>query len=303
MNRWAKFLIILLFVVAAGLVMVNSALNFHEWADWTQEDTTETDITATRDAGGRAATLLSAFFGLDSHAPLITRWVICPDAPGSDGMPVVFSHELDRETIQAGDFRVTRASGSTGQVACATLSPAHDTGEWRTVLLIGEYGSIGDQPLRVEVVGNILSRDHSVNFKGTTVDVIPLEAGPAIVLVDVVPDAEMKIGQAATRLPWGGGDGCPEGSAMALRVTWEGGVTKPGGAEVDDLERAAYAVRFQDREGTVPPDALADLGDGDNNHLLCFDTIGVPAEVAFPAGLMTDPREDLNPATNYIVEP
>ena len=33
--------------------------------------------------------------------------------------------------------------------------------------------------------------------------------------------------------PWGGGSGCPEGTRQVIRATWEGGVTLPGGGEVE----------------------------------------------------------------------
>ena len=81
-------------------------------------------------------------------------------------MPVVFSHELDVNTLQAGDFKVTTTPGKVGELTCVTLAPANDEGELRTVLLVGEYGSIDDQPAKVEVVGNLLSIDQEVNFKG-----------------------------------------------------------------------------------------------------------------------------------------
>ena len=32
-------------------------------------------------------------------------------------------------------------------------------------------------------------------------------------------------------------------------------------------------------------------------RMLCFDAEGDPTEVRFPAGFLTDPREDLNPDT------
>ncbi len=51
----------------------------------------------------------------------------------------------------------------------------------------------------------------------------------------------------------------------------------------------------------ITPVALADLEDGDNNHLLCLDTPDVPVSVAFPAGILTDPNDDLNPATSVRV--
>jgi len=51
----------------------------------------------------------------------------------------------------------------------------------------------------------------------------------------------------------------------------------------------------------VTPFALADLNDGDNNHLLCLDTTDRAIAVSFPAGHLTDPREDLNPSTTIAV--
>lgn len=51
----------------------------------------------------------------------------------------------------------------------------------------------------------------------------------------------------------------------------------------------------------VVPVALADLGDGDNNHVLCLDTKDKPISAAFPAGILTDPNDDLNPDTSILV--
>ena len=71
-----------------------------------------------------------------------------------------------------------------------------------------------------------------VNFKGKTVGVVPLEDGPSMVLAEVVPDEEWELGKKATFLPFGGGSGCPEDTKQIVRVTWNGGITKPGGKEV-----------------------------------------------------------------------
>ena len=56
-------------------------------------------------------------------------------------------------------------------------------------------------------------------------------------------------------------------------------------------------------ETELVPFAIGDLGDGDNNHELCLDRAGLPLHVDFPAGLVTDPREDLNPRTRVDVSP
>lgn len=267
-------------------------------ASSSQVDTTETTLNTSIDAQGRAATLLTAFFGLDNALPTIANFGICEGAAFKDGMPVIFSHQIDINTMQAGDFRVVTASGNVGKLTCVTLAPADDIGELRTALLVGDYGSISDPPVHVEIVGNLLSLDGSVNFKGAMLEVTPLERGPSMVWVEIVPESEWELGKAATALNFGGGNGCPVGTLQVVRATWEGGVTKAGGDEIDDLERQQYRVTLRQADGTdihVVPFAIADLGDGDNNHELCLDVEGVPQSIFFPAGFVTDPREDVNP--------
>lgn len=248
--------------------------------------------------------LLSAFFGLDSEAPLISSFFVCRGAAGKDGMPVVFSHELDLTTLQAGDFKVVRSDGIEGELTCVTPAPAFDNGEYRTMLLIGEFGSSSNPPEIVEIKGDLLSSDNRINFKGKTIKAIPLEDGPSIVLAEHVPDEEWYLGRKATFFPFGGGSGCPVGTKQIVRVVWNGGITKPGGDEVDDLETMSYSVTIRDNEGRVSnisPFALGDLRDGDNNHKLCLDVEGTPLKVDFPKGLVTDPRDDLNPGTSIEV--
>ena len=67
-----------------------------------------------------------------------------------------------------------------------------------------------------------------------------------------------------------------------------------------------YRVKVQRPDGAmdeVVPAALADLADGDNNHLLCLDTTDQAVAVSFPAGQLIDPNRDLNPATQIAVNP
>ena len=92
-------------------------------ADSSPSDTTITNITANRDSQGRQARLLSAFYGLDNDLPRLSKYAVCEGAAGKDGMPVIFSHEIDVTTMQAGDFRVTNASGeSRRNYVCHTCS-------------------------------------------------------------------------------------------------------------------------------------------------------------------------------------
>ena len=78
---------------------------------------------------------------------------------------------------------------------------------------------------------------------------------------------------------------------------WEG--------EGDQIERLIVRGRSNllsdEGETELVPFAIGDLGDGDNNHELCLDRAGLPLHVDFPAGLITDPREDLNPQTRIEV--
>ena len=88
------------------------------------------------DSQGRFASLLVAFYGLDDDLPILSNQGICEGSAGKDGMPVIFSHEIDVTTMQKEDFRVTNASGTVGDMTCVTLDPADDMGEFRTALFV-----------------------------------------------------------------------------------------------------------------------------------------------------------------------
>ena len=90
--------------------------------NYSQIDTTVTDVSATADTAAKSAVLLSAFFGLDDGLPFMAGRVACEGAAGKDGMPVVFSHELNVQTVQPGDFKITAASGLVGKVSCCLNS-------------------------------------------------------------------------------------------------------------------------------------------------------------------------------------
>lgn len=257
----------------------------------------------TLDAPGlEQGALLSAFFGLDNSLPMVAHR-ICMGAAGLDGMPVITSAEVDHTSLQAGDFRVLKASGKEGSIHCASLLPATDAGELRTILLIGEFGNEGDDPpASVEIKGNILSLDGKTNFKGARVDVTPLKDGPFLVTAEIVSDVEKDMGLSAAGTR---GSLCSnESTVQQLRVVWAGGVTLKGGDAPTQEARKLYQVTVRSEDGqmrTVVPIELADHEDPDNNHVLCLDTRDEPISVSFPEGHFTDPREDLNPATSVQV--
>lgn len=264
------------------------------------DTTPETNLP--REANGQRADILSAFFGLDNALPLLANR-ICRGGNGLDGMPVIFSTEIDHTTLQAGDFKVLTRSGRVGEMHCVSMLPATDAGELRTALLIGEFGNDGDDPpASVEIVGHVTSIDGTLDFKGAAVEVTPLAQGPSLVMAEIVSsDAEDQgLGLAQTT-----GDRCPaDGIAQAVRVVWAGGVRLKNGEEPGDAQREQYKVTVQAEMGeqrVVTPVALADLGDNDNNHVLCLDTGDQPISVSFPAGILIDPNDDLNPASSVEI--
>jgi hypothetical protein len=267
-------------------------------------DETQTDTTAADGVARRQGQLLSAFFGLDNGLPISAGVGICRGGAKADGMPVIFDHEVDLNTMQSGDFRVLTQSGKVGTVTCVTLFPAIDTGELRTALLVGEFGSATDDPpATVEIVGNLFSLDGKINFKPAKIAVTPLASGPTLVLAESVPSSQWQLGKTAGT-GRGSGSGCPQGATQIVRVIWAGGVVKADGKEPGDAERLLYQVTLDQSDGTqktIAPFALADLNDGDNNHLLCLDVTGTPTTVSFPAGHLVDPNHDLNLDTSLAV--
>lgn len=242
--------------------------------------------------GEPSPAILSAFFGLDNKLPFRAN-VLCLGASGEDGMPLVLTHTLDPESLQAEDFRVVRRSGASSTPMCVTLRPAADIGEQRTVLMIGEFGDAdNDPPMKVSIVDDLMSDGvdgPQVNFRGAETSVIPLAAGPALIWAEVVPE---KIWSQSGR-----GTACPADTRQVVRVTWTGGVRLPNGEEPGDAERKLYRVTLTTPDGTfehTSPAALAELGDSDNNHYLCLDTTVPATAVGFPAGHLVDPNGDLN---------
>ena len=249
-----------------------------------------------------ASGLLSAFFGLDNALPFRAN-LLCLGASGLDGMPVVFSRTIEPDSLQSEDFQIVTKSGVIHSPRCVTLRPAQDPGELRTVLLIGEFGDVDDDPPALaRVVGDIFSFENGsgkgsrVNFRGAQVEVTPLHEGPSLVFAEIVPLSEVA---QDTR-----GSVCPDEVSQIVRVVWDGGVRLLNREELGDFERTLYEVTVTTKdsiERRVSPTALGDLGDSDNNHLLCLDTEDIAVSVTFPAGYLADPNLDLNPDTSVKV--
>ena len=262
-----------------------------------QDRTPEGDLS--RSGVDRNGELLSAFYGLDNSDRI--RWAgfrLCNSLTGADGMPLVFSQELDVTTIEAGDLTVRLRSGKLGRVDCVTLRPASEPGELRTLLLIGDFGSAtGDPPTRVEIAGNLHALDGSVNFRGASVDVTPLAAGPSLKFAQAVLKEDWQVDQAANT-DWQMQAHCPQtGLKQIIRVTWDGGIVPIPDVAGPPNFTQLYEITLQTPDGTaraVHPFAIGDLGDNDNNHELCLDVEGEVQSIFFPGGHVVDPNQDVN---------
>jgi formylglycine-generating enzyme required for sulfatase activity len=257
--------------------------------------------------------MISAFFGLDDElngqaawfalSPQANPWnVDNPFRPnpgqltpqqlnGLDGLPVVFSELLDPTTVDPSDFLITTASGATYTPVGATVNPAHDEGERRTVALFGQFGDAdSDPPVTVSLVGELLTVGGvNITQSASPIGVIPLADGPTLVYAETVdPTTVDEV----------------DGSALVLRAVWAGGIVATDGNEVTEHEWSQYVLSGADAFGNpveLTPIGIRDLNDNDNNHLLYFDQAITPDALFLPGGLVIDPNGDANPATSIAV--
>lgn len=229
--------------------------------------------------------VVSAFFGLDNAMPEGSRW-LCASAPGQDGMPVTLSRRVVGRPDPAA-FAVLTRSGARRRPACATLAPADAPAKNHTILLIGDLGGEpGDPPVSVEIVGP-LPLEGGADARGLAGPVTPLAAGPSLALA-----LGLRAGAIASD--------CPARTRQVVVAIWTGGV-RPGPASDQETHRGGYRVTTT--EGEITPFALGDLGDRDNYVHLCLDTEAPARQVSFRAGIVVDPRDDLNPDTSIAVSP
>ncbi len=236
-----------------------------------------------------SAQILDVFFGLDDALPARAS-LLCRGVPvtGLDGIPVTFTRRLAADFPDPSAFRITTRSGAVFTPICATLNPALGASKRHTVLLVGQLGSEGDPPVRIDIVGSVPLLNGG-DAKGLSSDrVTPLERGP-----------ELRIGYryARSELP---SASCPQSTQQIVQITWAGGVTAPGGDELGEAARLGMRVTLSNGV-EVSPIALADLGDNDNYTHLCLDTQTAAESVSVASGVAVDPRGDLNPRTSMRI--
>lgn len=234
------------------------------------------------------ARILSFYHGLDPIPPRATGLCGLPPTGGQDGMPVTFSVQINSETVSAAAFAVETSSGEFVTPLCATLRPAMESLEQRTVLLIGPFSSADSLPLSVEIVQQLedIEGNSLIGLRGEKVTA--LAAGPSLVFAErFAPSASGLEGE------------CSDQTAQAVLLTWEGGVTGPQGAALAEAQRTAMSVLLENGD-RVHPLSLGD-DDPDNHVIACIAETSPAVSVSVIAGFFHDPGDDANPETNIDV--
>lgn len=230
----------------------------------------------------------SAFFGLDNAI-----------LNGRDGMPVNFLYSIDGATLDASDFEVITKSGEHKTPITAVLRPADESGENRTVLLIGDFGTaVTNPPVKVTVVGDLYTMDklteesawsEVLNLNGSfTNNVAPLSDGPTIFFAQRVT---------------GSIDECKTEAKQTIQVVWTGGVT-PYVSGDSESDLFTYYIGYSDSAGTLIPHnpiTIGDINDNDNFHQLGFATTDSIVTVSIRENVLQDPNGDPNPYTEVTV--
>lgn len=234
------------------------------------------------------ARILSVYHGLDPLPARATALCGLPPTSGQDGMPVTFSVQINSASVSATAFAVETSSGEFVTPLCATLRPAIESLEQRTVLLIGSFSPGDSLPLSVEIVEQLEDSEGNslLGFRGEKVTA--LAAGPSLVFAErFAPDSSGLEGE------------CPEETAQAVLLTWEGGVTGPQGAELAEAQRTAMSVLLENGDRVLP----IYLGDDDpDNHVIaCLVETSPAVSVRVIEGFFHDPGDDANPETSIDV--
>ena len=232
--------------------------------------------------------ILSVYHGLDPLPPLATR--LCGMAPVSDqdGMPVIFSAQINGDTLSPTAFAVEISSGERVTPLCVTLRPALEPLEQRTVLLIGPFSPEDSLPVGVEIVEQLEDVDGNslVGLRGE--EVTALASGPSLVFAErFAPNTSGLEGE------------CPEQAAQAVMLTWQGGVTGPQGADLAEAQRTAISILLENGN-RVTPLSLGD-DDPDNHVIACVAETSPAVSVSVAAGFFHDPGDDANPETRIGV--
>jgi len=246
------------------------------------------DVPPAQEYSASSGQILAAYYGLD-ELPMVAVLPCEAWVSGQNGMPVTFSVRIDDDSMSVNDFTVTSGDGRAVTPTCATLRPATESLERRTVLLAGDFGTPDQPPQAVEVTGHLLDENGESLTGVRTEQITPLAAGPSLVLAERYSPAT----------PEFAGD-CPELTQQIVQLVWDGGVTGPQGADLGDAQRQGVHVTLTDQT-VVQPLALSD-DDPDNFVLACLASNSPAVSVRVDADLFHDPGDDANAETQARVD-
>lgn len=210
---------------------------------------------------------------------ILSAHVAMRDAPtggGGDLLPVVFSVEVDPMGVTPERFSVVRRDGRRVAPRVATLAPASEWDENRTVLLVGDFTGgtpeSPEDPTHVHVIGRLYAEDGR-SLRGLGAEIQGADVPGTVVVAERVAVGPRRC----------------EGATRAVRLYWSDGLRDVGG---NDLQRIVVGLGIGDE---VHPVGFDDHGvdrddTGEDNVLdLCLDVPGIPVRVRIEAGVFSDP--------------
>ncbi len=245
-------------------------------------------ISSAGTAADGVARILSVYHGLEEVTARAMRWCNRSAVEPQDGMPLVFSVQIDADSVSPSAFAVLTSEGTRVTPLCATLRPALESLEQRTVLLVGEFSPGDAAPARVEVVGSLKDKQGNALTGLYSDKITALAEGPSLVFAEALSPASAGLS----------GE-CPARTEQAIQLTWEGGVTGPMGTRLGEAQRTSVTILLENGR-TVYPLSLGD-DDPDNHVIVCLTQRSPAVSVSIEAGYFHDPGDDPNPATTVLV--
>ncbi|NVB38023.1 hypothetical protein G6O69_09280 [Pseudenhygromyxa sp. WMMC2535] len=232
-----------------------------------------------------AVTLISAHLAAPAAHPRPPRepgstWVEPADEE-LDRLILVFSRELDPLTVDPRAFAVLRGDGLRVAAVSATLAPADEGDENRSVTLRGYFGADQHPPVSVHVRAELFT-EGGESLRGLDAEIAASEVPDRPVAVERLEPNDRR---------------CP-GAAAVLRTYWSDDLA---GVGADDL--AGISLRFADGTAGLPVDfddqavreedegaeGFPGLGPADDNVLdLCLDRVQAVTAVDFAPALFRD---------------
>jgi hypothetical protein len=230
------------------------------WRPTGQLDYVEPRIDPPKTGG---ATILSAQFSRDAAV----------DGTETDAIVLVFDREIDPASLAGRAFMIVLSDGARMRAPSATLGPASERDENRTVTLHGELGTPGGpEPVEVVVIERIWDEDGG-GLLGAAAKVTPHGTAPRLVAVHPLPGATQ-------------GTGC---RGPRVRTYWSDLVTPL----IADLGQALQ-VELADGSAVAPSqldDVVVNGSDTSDDNVvdLCLEGAIAPRIVRIAAGSFVTP--------------